>query len=451
MHAAVTSETALQADIEELRKRYPDTKDLYREAAILLFFRHGQTPTTNRLYQLVRKGSMNTVTAALSTFWETLRERSRVQIDHPAIPDELKTAAGDLVQVLWEKASVTAKAEFEAAGVEANAKVATAQQTQRQAELALDQTQREKSALEDQLKLKTEERAAALTATQAEQREHGATTARLEESRAEVEALRQALGDARRDFATELDKARAAMALADERFDAAERRALLEIDRERTLKGKAEEETARLRASLAAADEKSNARAQADAAELGQLRGKLQSIEADLSKREVDLAGMRKEVATLESAVARSEGEVVAARAHATKTENVLHAYAKFAEHGHGAVHMALQAYQHVAARWKLTDVETLKLLGATSAKQLVDWTLGVQPIPGEVNERLIAAISIHRYLHTIFSDAAIADGWIRRKNSEELFGGQRAVDLMLKPNGLSLVRQYLAAQAAGN
>jgi hypothetical protein len=455
MHAVVTNETALRAEIEELRKRYTDTKDLYREVAILLFFRHGQTPTTNRLYQLVRKGSMNTVTAALSAFWGTLRERSRVQIDHPAIPDELKAAAGDLVQVLWEKANVAAKAEFEAAGAdagaEANAKVVMAQQSQRQAELALDQAQREQLALDDRLKLKTEEQAATLTAIQTEKREHGATTARLEETRAEVESLRQALGDARRDFAAELDKARAAMTLAEERLDAAERRALLEIDRERTLKGKAEEETARLRTSLATAEEKSNIRAQADAAELGQLRGKLQSIEADLSKRETDLAGMRKEISTLESSIARRDGEVVAARAHAANMENALRAYAKFAEHGHATVHMALQAYQSVCAQWKLTNAEMLTLLGATSAKQLVDWTQSVQPIPDEINERIIAAISIHRYLHMIFSDAAIADEWIRKKNSGELFDGRCAIDLMLKPDGLGLVRQYLAAQAAGN
>ncbi|MBL8524203.1 MAG: DUF2384 domain-containing protein, partial [Betaproteobacteria bacterium] len=35
--------------------------------------------------------------------------------------------------------------------------------------------------------------------------------------------------------------------------------------------------------------------------------------------------------------------------------------------------------------------------------------------------------------------------------NSGELFDGRSALDLMLKPDGLGRVRQYLAAQAAGN
>lgn len=55
MRAATANEAAHLADVEELRKRFPNTRDLYREAAILLFFRHGQTPPTNRHYQLVRK------------------------------------------------------------------------------------------------------------------------------------------------------------------------------------------------------------------------------------------------------------------------------------------------------------------------------------------------------------------------------------------------------------
>lgn len=84
-----------------------------------------------------------------------MREASRVQIDHPAILEELKTATGDLVQALWEKANVAAKAEFDASIVEANASVLYAQRTQAKAEEVRDQLLREQSFLGERLKIKT--------------------------------------------------------------------------------------------------------------------------------------------------------------------------------------------------------------------------------------------------------------------------------------------------------
>ena len=54
-----TTDQELQAEIEQLRPQFLKTQDLYREACVLLFFRHGITPTANKLYQLVHKGSMS--------------------------------------------------------------------------------------------------------------------------------------------------------------------------------------------------------------------------------------------------------------------------------------------------------------------------------------------------------------------------------------------------------
>lgn len=41
----MTDEARLQADIEALRPKFPDTQDLYREVCMILFFRYGITPT----------------------------------------------------------------------------------------------------------------------------------------------------------------------------------------------------------------------------------------------------------------------------------------------------------------------------------------------------------------------------------------------------------------------
>ncbi len=104
----MTDESRLQAEIEALRLQFPDTQDLYREVCTVLFFRHGITPTANKLYQLVRKGSMSAPAEALAKFWENLRDKSRVRIEHPDIPEALQDVAGELVGQLWQKARALA-------------------------------------------------------------------------------------------------------------------------------------------------------------------------------------------------------------------------------------------------------------------------------------------------------------------------------------------------------
>ncbi len=45
------AENRLLVEIEALRAQYADTQDLYREVCVVLFFRHGITPTANKLYR----------------------------------------------------------------------------------------------------------------------------------------------------------------------------------------------------------------------------------------------------------------------------------------------------------------------------------------------------------------------------------------------------------------
>ena len=90
----MSEESEIQAEVEALRGRFSDTKALYREVCALLFFRYGITPTASKLYQHVRKGSMSAPAEALAKFWEDLRGKARVEIDHPDLPVALKEAAG---------------------------------------------------------------------------------------------------------------------------------------------------------------------------------------------------------------------------------------------------------------------------------------------------------------------------------------------------------------------
>lgn len=129
----MTDETRLQADIEALRPRFPDTQDLYREVCTVLFFRYGITPTANKLYQLVRKGSMSAPAEALARFWENLREKSRVRIEHPDIPEALRDAAGELTAGLWQQARALADEACTVVRLEAQQRVEEATQAAAQA------------------------------------------------------------------------------------------------------------------------------------------------------------------------------------------------------------------------------------------------------------------------------------------------------------------------------
>ena len=112
MNTVIINEQQLQSEINALKPQFPDTKDIYREVCVLLFFRYGITPTANKLYQYVRRGSMSAPAEALNKFWLELRDKSRVRIERPDIPENIAVAAGDLISTLWNEAQNAAQAGF---------------------------------------------------------------------------------------------------------------------------------------------------------------------------------------------------------------------------------------------------------------------------------------------------------------------------------------------------
>jgi hypothetical protein len=134
-------EPRLAAEIDRLKAAFPKTRELYREVCALLFFRFGITPTANRLYQLVKRGSMSTPTQVLGEFWVELREKSRVRIEHPDLPAELQAAAGELVASLWSRSTASAQAQFEALRTDAEAEKASARNEVASLQAELDRTE----------------------------------------------------------------------------------------------------------------------------------------------------------------------------------------------------------------------------------------------------------------------------------------------------------------------
>ena len=225
--------------IAELRERFPRTQDLYREVCVVLFFRHGITPTANKLYHLVRKGSISAPTEALNHFWETLRERSRVSVEHADLADELKTAAGEMAAAVWMTAQRMARESVtqlrqEAASVSESARNAVAQARAAAEAATLGELERTRERLRDaegQIGQLHQELAAALAT-------NAGTVTRLEDARPLLAQNQEMLARARDEHAIDREKLAERTRLAEQRHAEMYKRALLDIDRERTASAK---------------------------------------------------------------------------------------------------------------------------------------------------------------------------------------------------------------------
>lgn len=301
MSDAAPDEVRITAEIERLKVEFPKTRELYREVCALLFFRFGVTPTANRLYQLVRRGSMGTPTAVLSDFWAELREKSRVRIEHADLPEELQGAAGELVAALWTRATASAQASLEALRVEvedarheAESRVATLQNDLARTETALEQ--RTNALLAAQVRIHELEQAQA--AGEATRAALEGQIARLQQDGRERDT---ALVQARADFAAELDKLRAGAELAEARLQAAEKRALLEIERERATNARLQKDLEVATKRATRAEESARAESQTLQGQLGDLRHQAGMLEGRLEALRTAHAAQTQELEALRS------------------------------------------------------------------------------------------------------------------------------------------------------
>ncbi len=313
------AENTLLADIEHLREQFPQTQDLYREVCTIMFFRYGMTPTGNKLYQLVRKGSMSAPAEALNKFWEDLRKKSRVKIEHPDLPEVLKTAAGELTATLWSTAQTMAhetlasyRTETQAAVAEAKAELESAQSERdackgqfEEAIRATDESHLRISALEQNL--------SAMAATNI------SLKLQLQQAKDDNSAHLQELQDARREFTAELDKLRSSSQLTEERFRTSETRAMLEIDRERTAVVKLQRELDVIRASASKAAERDRSEVAALQAQLGDHRQKAGILEGNLQTVTVNWDLATSELKTIQAQLAEAVAQAYLRR---TEVEN---------------------------------------------------------------------------------------------------------------------------------
>ncbi len=250
-----TPEYLIQSEVERLRSQFSQTQDLYREVCVLLFFRFGITPTANRLYQFVRKGSMSAPAEALAKFWDNLREKSRVRIEHPDLPEGLRDAAGKLTATLWDEARKAAFTDISSYKADAQATVDEAKNCQIAAEAARDDALQRLADSELALRNATESNQLLELRIAAESATVASLEDQIDQGSRHTNLLQKELEQAHVRFSNDLEKLRASLQLAEERLQASEHRALLEIDRERTSVVRIQKEFDKAKSAAARADE----------------------------------------------------------------------------------------------------------------------------------------------------------------------------------------------------
>lgn len=303
----MTTEAKIHADIDAIRQQALGTQDLYREVCAILFFRYGVTPTANKLYQYVRKGSMSAPAEALAKFWEDLREKSRVRIEHPDLPEALKSAAGEMVANLWSHAQKAAQESLATLRSDIQAGIQEAQQALSLAENELESALRERDEARDTAQAAMDRTLQLERDLAAERAGNAALLHQLEAAARQQETLDAALTEARHDFAAELEKLRQAQVGSDIRSEAAEKRALLEIDRERTAAAKLQKELAQVRQYQQETEERNRAEVRRLQSELGDARQQLGVAEGMLTEAQRTVQQQSLELQALRNAVTESE------------------------------------------------------------------------------------------------------------------------------------------------
>jgi hypothetical protein len=110
----------------------------------------------------------------------------------------------------------------------------------------------------------------------------------------------------------------------------------------------------------------------------------------------------------------------------------------------------ALRAFFNIAAAWGLSVAEQRGLLGWPAASTYHKYKAGDHgALAFDTLTRLSLILGIYKNLHVLYPEPAFADAWVRMPNSHPLFGGRRALDLMVDGgiDGLYRVRRLLDAR----
>lgn len=221
--------------------------DVWQAADALLL--EGQRPTIERVRQKIGRGSPNTVTPYLETWFRHLGGRIRdpgAFSAPPTLPEPIHQAAQHFWEVALTEARKEASEQIAQAIASANAAVEEANQR-------AEASDRLAAGLGEKVERLSNELATACAALTDERISHQATLTRLELALAQLSTLESKRADLEVTLARIQSDTRDQISNAEARADSAEKRAALDMDRERVARSKAEKRVEATERALAVA------------------------------------------------------------------------------------------------------------------------------------------------------------------------------------------------------
>lgn len=227
----------IREEVRRLASQHKDSRSLSLEVCRLLFYRYGEVPNANRVYNLTRKGSLTTITEQVAAFWQGIRGQTHVRIPCPGLAEEAADKLGSLLSGLIQDIEARLQGQLEAHRASARDEVRTARLAAEQAESHLEAVKAQalsvRQLLEADLAVASEQ---LLSAQQELAVERAAVVSLRDEVRVWTGRSAEAQGqlrEAQEMFTREVASLREALASAEARSAAAEQRALEMIEEER--------------------------------------------------------------------------------------------------------------------------------------------------------------------------------------------------------------------------
>jgi hypothetical protein len=113
----------------------------------------------------------------------------------------------------------------------------------------------------------------------------------------------------------------------------------------------------------------------------------------------------------------------------------------------------AMRAFFQIAEAWRLANRDQIALLGWPPESTFFKYKSGVSGILSyDALTRISLLLGIYKDLHILYPDENLADRWVQLPNSNPLFGGNPALQLMIDSgiDGLYQVRRLLDGRRGG-
>lgn len=114
-------------------------------------------------------------------------------------------------------------------------------------------------------------------------------------------------------------------------------------------------------------------------------------------------------------------------------------------------MHQAMGGFFRIMELWGVDNAVARRLLGSPPPRTYFEWKAGrARRLPEDVLRRIGYVAGVYKALQILYSDPALADGWVRRPN--RFFGDQTPLERMAAGDvtDLAAVRAYVdAARAA--